>query len=183
MTVQRAETSILPGAPAIGAVRKPRGIHAMDITASRIAYIPHDFSTLWNPDTCRAELLPWLAWAWSVDAWDDDLTEAEKRALISNSIYTHRKKGTVASIRAILKAAGYETAKIIEGRPEQLHNGIYFRDGTIRRSGGGHWAYYSIDIGNLPAIPAGVLTAIIDAAPKRCILWKIIGDNGYEYAA
>ena len=27
---------------------------------------------LWNPETCPAAFLPWLAWSWSVDSWNPD---------------------------------------------------------------------------------------------------------------
>lgn len=30
---------------------------------------PVSIRELWNPDTCPANLLPWLAWSFSVDRW------------------------------------------------------------------------------------------------------------------
>jgi len=41
--------------------------------------------TLYNPDTCPAHLLYQLAWAWSVDRWDDGWSEAVKRSVIKSS--------------------------------------------------------------------------------------------------
>ena len=40
----------------------------------------------WRPDDCRAELLPWLAWAFHVDDWDDGWSEAAKRAAIGKAL-------------------------------------------------------------------------------------------------
>lgn len=77
--------------------------HALDdaITAS-YAGVDVPQKTLWNPDTCPAELLPWLAWALSVDYWDSNWSEAEKRDAIKNSFYIHRHKGTVGALKAAL---------------------------------------------------------------------------------
>lgn len=68
---------------------------------------------LWDPEACPLELLPWLAWAWSVDAWDDAWSERQKRATIKASIEIHRHKGTVGALQDALDALGLE-ARIIE---------------------------------------------------------------------
>lgn len=62
---------------------------------------------LWNPDACPAHLLPWLAWALSVDDWDVEWPEATKRRVIAESVKIHRHKGSVASVRRILRAQGW----------------------------------------------------------------------------
>lgn len=68
---------------------------------------------LMNPATCPAALLPWLASALSVDSWNDAWTEAQKRAVIAASYQVHRKKGTLASVRAALASLDV-SADIIE---------------------------------------------------------------------
>lgn len=60
--------------------------------------------TLWNPDTCPHDLLPWLAWANSVDIWDDGWSDAIKRETIRQSYFIHRHKGTIGSVRRALAA-------------------------------------------------------------------------------
>lgn len=55
-----------------------------------------------DPMTAPAFLLPWLAYGESVDAWDADWSEADKRAAIANSISFHRRKGTRASVEEVL---------------------------------------------------------------------------------
>lgn len=58
----------------------------------------------WSADDCPAPLLPFLAWALSVDTWNPDWTEKVKRQVIASSVFVHRLKGTRASIDAALKA-------------------------------------------------------------------------------
>jgi phage tail P2-like protein len=71
--------------------------------------VPVPNATLWTPATCPAALLPWLAWALSVDEWDGTWPEARQRAVIAASIGVHRKKGTRGAVVAALAAAEYET--------------------------------------------------------------------------
>nr|WP_170294914.1 phage tail protein I [Roseospira navarrensis] len=40
---------------------------------------------LWDPWRCPAALLPWLAWACSVDVWDDTWPVATQRRVIADS--------------------------------------------------------------------------------------------------
>ena len=61
---------------------------------------------LWNPNTCPAPLLPWLAWAFSVDSWKDYWPEHVKRARIRNAIEIQRQTGTAKSVRDVVEAFG-----------------------------------------------------------------------------
>lgn len=63
--------------------------------------------TLYNPDTCPAHLLYQLAWAWSVDRWDDAWPEAIKRSVIRSSFYVHAHKGTLGALRRVVEPFGY----------------------------------------------------------------------------
>lgn len=58
--------------------------------------------TLWNPATCPADVLPFLAWGLAISHWDADWTEAEKRAAIADAIPFHQRKGTRAAVEEIL---------------------------------------------------------------------------------
>lgn len=62
---------------------------------------------LWNPDTCPVTFLPYLAWAFSVDRWDEKWPAAEKRRAVKDAFYIHRRKGTVAAIRRVIENLGY----------------------------------------------------------------------------
>lgn len=58
--------------------------------------------TLWNPATCPAAVLPWLAWSLAISHWDAGWSEAQKRAAIAGAIPFHRRKGTRAALREVL---------------------------------------------------------------------------------
>jgi phage tail P2-like protein len=62
---------------------------------------------LWNPDRCPVKFLPYLAWAFSVDRWDEQWTPAEKRKAVKDAFYIHRRKGTIAAIRRVIEVMGY----------------------------------------------------------------------------
>ncbi|MDO5562509.1 MAG: phage tail protein I, partial [Synergistaceae bacterium] len=61
----------------------------------------------WNPDTCPANLLPWLAWAFHADDWNDEWPEGVKRAVVRDSLEMHRRKGTVWAVKRALANVGY----------------------------------------------------------------------------
>lgn len=44
--------------------------------AVRIDAVQVPVGTIWRPEACPEELLPWLAWALSVDVWDESWPEA-----------------------------------------------------------------------------------------------------------
>lgn len=71
-----------------------------------IDQLPLPMGDTWNPDTCPARLLPWLAWALSVDNWDSDWEESIKRAVLRESLMVHRKKGTRGALERALQALG-----------------------------------------------------------------------------
>ena len=70
--------------------------------AGRLGDVPVPIRSLWDPATCPSELLPFLAWGVSIDLWDPDWTEAEKRAAIATAIEDQRRKGTPASLRKVI---------------------------------------------------------------------------------
>lgn len=73
-------------------------------TATQEALPAEIVGHLWDPDNCPENLLPWLAWALSVDHWDSTWTENSKRQAIKDSIFVHRKKGTRGAIDRALNA-------------------------------------------------------------------------------
>ncbi|MFY2979834.1 phage tail protein I, partial [Klebsiella pneumoniae] len=62
---------------------------------------------LWNPWKCPAKFLPYLAWAFSVDRWDDVWTEAERRQVIADAFWVHQRKGTIAAVRRVIEDMGF----------------------------------------------------------------------------
>ena len=86
-------------------------------TGERIEALPLLIRSLHNPDTCPIDLLPWLAWALSVDTWSTDWTEAQKRAVCKASLQIHRHKGTVGAVEDALAALGI-SLEIIEPKDQ-----------------------------------------------------------------
>jgi len=66
---------------------------------------PEVIETIWDAWRCPSPLLPWLAWAVSVDVWDDGWAEPVKRQAIADSPDYHRIKGTVQAVNAALALA------------------------------------------------------------------------------
>ncbi|MGY3257030.1 phage tail protein I [Pseudomonas chlororaphis] len=79
-----------------------RGVEA---ATEEVTEIP--LRTLYNPATCPTHLLYQLAWAWSVDRWDDRWSEAVKRSAIASSFYIHAHKGTIGALRRVVEPLGY----------------------------------------------------------------------------
>lgn len=93
--------------------------------AAQIERVPVPLRALWDPMTCPAELLPYLAWALSVDRWDFDWPEATKRNVIASSFYVHQHKGTISALHRVVEPLGF----LIELREWWQENG---EPGTFR---------------------------------------------------
>ncbi|ORT73166.1 phage tail protein I [Pseudomonas mosselii] len=78
---------------------------AVEVATDELTDIP--LRTLYNPDTCPAHLLYQLAWAWSVDRWDDTWSESVKRSVIRSSFFVHAHKGTLGALRRVVEPFGY----------------------------------------------------------------------------
>nr|WP_314426911.1 phage tail protein I [uncultured Erwinia sp.] len=63
--------------------------------------------TLWDPATCPASFLPWLAWAFSVDRWDERWEESIRRRVVQDAFYIHQHKGTTSAIRRVVEPFGF----------------------------------------------------------------------------
>jgi len=72
---------------------------------------------IWDPDRCPAELLPWLAFAMSVDEWDPTWPEDAKREVIKQSFQVHQRKGTVGSVRRAVETV-FGSARLVEARDD-----------------------------------------------------------------
>ena len=62
---------------------------------------------LWNPWKCPVKFLPYLAWSFSVDRWEESWSETEKRRAVSDAFWIHQRKGTVAAVRRVIENLGY----------------------------------------------------------------------------
>ncbi|OOS00642.1 phage tail protein I [Canicola haemoglobinophilus] len=68
---------------------------------------PIIIADLINPERCPVNLLPYLAWAFSVDKWDEHWTEEVKRIAIKQAFLIHKYKGTISAIRRVVEPIGY----------------------------------------------------------------------------
>jgi phage tail P2-like protein len=76
----------------------------LDAAMARLETIDIPIQTLWNPATCPAFALPYLAWALSVDIWRSEWPEAIKRQVIGAAPEVHRQKGTRPALELALAA-------------------------------------------------------------------------------
>lgn len=71
--------------------------------------LPLSIADLWDPFRCPLSLLPWLAWAYSVDQWADSWPESVKRQVVNDAFGIHRFKGTPYAVQRALNSLGIKT--------------------------------------------------------------------------
>lgn len=81
------------------------GLAAQALT--QIQRVPIPLRQLFDPDLCPLDLLPYLAWAFSVDRWDSQWSEAAKRTAIRSAYFVHSRKGTIGALRRVVEPLGY----------------------------------------------------------------------------
>lgn len=134
--------------------------------------LPVPNAALWNPRTCPAAFLPWLAHSLSVDAWDPEWPEEVKRDVIASSVFVHRRKGTVGVVREAIRSSGLGEVEIVEGFQSDLYDGSFNFDGSRDHEGDDHWAEYRIVVSRPVSIKQSeyVRRTAIRVAPTRCKL-------------
>ncbi|MBG5983229.1 phage tail protein I, partial [Proteus mirabilis] len=80
---------------------------AAAIACQSLQTLPVPLRQLWNASTCPVDLLPYLAWAWSVDRWDENWSEPVKRQVVRDSMFIHRHKGTIGALKRVVEPLGY----------------------------------------------------------------------------
>lgn len=79
---------------------------ALSEAMARIGDVPVIVKQVWNADTAPENILPWLAWAFSVDDWDVNWSEQQKRDTIKSAVASQRIKGTIGAVKIQLAALG-----------------------------------------------------------------------------
>lgn len=88
---------------------------------------------LWHPDACPVALLPYLAWAFSVDRWDPAWSATVKRAVVKAAWYVHAHKGTIGALRRVVEPLGYliEVDEWWEDEPPSQRGTFRLRVGVL----------------------------------------------------
>lgn len=86
---------------------------ALALATARFTAVPVVVREVSTPHDAPSEILPWLAWAFSVDDWFADWNDSQKRQAIARSVSVHRYKGTIGALREALLALGLEV-RVIE---------------------------------------------------------------------
>ncbi|HEY0626687.1 MAG TPA: phage tail protein I [Allosphingosinicella sp.] len=83
---------------------------AIEDSTARLADLPVPLRRLWDPVTCPEELLPYLAWALSIDTWSSSWPIGIRRARVAAAIAIQRRKGTASSVREVIESFGGSVA-------------------------------------------------------------------------
>ena len=126
---------------------------------------PTVVETIWDAWRCPARLLPWLAWALSVDVWEDDWSEIVKRQAIADSPYYHRIKGTK---RAVLSALS------LSSRPATITE--WFQRFPIGRRGTAT-VFIECPLAEVPAVTKSVKPFVLASKPKSRAVVFYIGEQ------
>ncbi|MDR7101459.1 phage tail protein I [Croceicoccus sp. BE223] len=76
------------------------------LIGARVGAIGAPLRDIWSPWDCPEDLLPWLAWALSIDSWDATWPLRIRRARIAAAIAVQRRKGTTRSIQDVVASFG-----------------------------------------------------------------------------
>lgn len=149
---------------------------ALEGATARIGEVPTPLRDVWNPDTCPAHLLPWLAWAFGVDEWDAGWSDDAKRATIRDAVAIQRRKGSVWSIKRAVALAGFGDSQLIEGNSSHFYNGVDYYNGMNTHGDASEWARYRFVLTRpITNTQAAQVRRILDSiAPARCHLIEMI---------
>ncbi|MEQ9878813.1 phage tail protein I [Pectobacterium aroidearum] len=113
-------------------------------STQKVSNIPVDLNLLWNAERCPVELLPYLAWALSVDRWDKNWSEQTKRQVIRSAWLIHRQKGTIAALRRVVEPFGY-LIRIVEWWQNGEAPGTFRLDIGVQESGITEEVFYELE--------------------------------------
>lgn len=111
--------------------------HALAGMSAKLETIPVPFEVIWDVDKCPDSVLPFLAYAWSVDEWNDNWSPKVQREVIRNSLWVHQRKGTLGAVKRALSAMNYDSTviewfqKSPKGRPGTFSIEVHPTTGII----------------------------------------------------
>jgi len=147
---------------------------ALDAVSARIDDIPVPIAIIGDAELTPANILPFLAWAKSVDVWDPTWSEATRRQVIVAAPAVHRVKGTPGSIEDAFNAAGYGVT-VIERVGARRYDGNTDHDGLCLYGPVGGWAMYRVVVDRAVRNDqvAGIQNMLRLTAAKRCHLLSL----------
>ncbi|OKP03931.1 phage tail protein I [Xenorhabdus eapokensis] len=163
----------------------PVGSSPLEVAAatalSGLAEIPVPVRDLWNPDRCPVQLLPYLAWAWSVDRWDMDWPEHTKRESINAAMFVHKHKGTIGAIRRVVEPFGY-LIRVIEWWQTNDAPGTFRLDIGVMETGIAEATYFELERLIFDAKPAsrhliGMSIQLETGGTAYCAVTSYSGDS------
>ncbi|MEC5345086.1 phage tail protein I [Brenneria populi] len=126
----------------------PVGSSTLEVSAATacadINRVPIPLRQLWNPDTCPTHLLPYLAWAFSVDRWDESWPASLKRKVIKDAFFIHRHKGTIGALRRVVEPLGY-LINIVEWWKTDDEPGTFRLDIGVQETGITEETFYEME--------------------------------------
>jgi len=144
-----------------------------------------DLSIINDPYKCPPSMLSWLAYSRHVDNYEESWPEAKKRSVIAGAPEVHLIKGTVASIRDVIRFAGYGEIEIITRGFHWFYNGIRKFNSTIKYGENSKlgWAQFIIKMKTqLSVEQAQIIRALVNStAPARCELLEINYEQAIVY--
>lgn len=93
-------TSLLPS----NASELERALEQLSV--DRLGDIAVPLRDIWSAEHCPEALLPWLAWAVSVDQWSSDWPLHIRRSRVAAAIAIQRIKGTAQSVTDVIASFG-----------------------------------------------------------------------------
>jgi hypothetical protein len=86
---------------------------AFDLTGARVDELAVEVPKLVRPFQIPPAHLPWLAWGLSVDLWEPEWAEEQRRTLAARSLPMHARKGTQFSISEHIRIMGGDPRRYI----------------------------------------------------------------------
>lgn len=93
------------------------------------------YGSLWDPDSCPIEALPWLAWAVGVQEWSSAWPEGRKRAVVGAAMGVRRRAGTAAAVREAVETLDIEGIEYSEWHEYGGDPGTYRITATLEERG------------------------------------------------
>ena len=86
----------------------------LEETGCKITELEAKNKHVFNANLAPENILPWIAWGFSVDDWSDAWEVDIKRNIIKSSVTLHRQKGTIGALKKALSAFNFVDIQIEE---------------------------------------------------------------------